>query len=116
MNSGKTRTDTAVCSVVVNPNSPHHDNILRHLRVQYENVCCFPGDITALKRNSTNMVDRVRTANVNAMAVVDLLRDHPSIAQLNHPSQGPTFSSYERHRRINGGYGNILSVVFHCPE
>ncbi|RFN43580.1 cys/met metabolism, pyridoxal phosphate-dependent enzyme [Fusarium flagelliforme] len=109
-------SDVTGGSVVVNPNSPHHDNILRHLRVQYENVCCFPGDMTALKRNSTNMVDRVRTANINAMAVVDLLRDHPLIVQLNHPSQGPTFSSYERHRRINGGYGNILSVVFHCPE
>ncbi|XEV01775.1 hypothetical protein FSHL1_007062 [Fusarium sambucinum] len=109
-------SDVTGGSVVVNPNSPHHDDILRYLRVQYENVCCFPGDITALLRNSINMVDRVRTANENAIAVVDLLTGHPLIAQVNHPSQGPTFSSYERHRRKNGGYGNILSVVFHCPE
>ncbi|OBS25878.1 hypothetical protein FPOA_06412 [Fusarium poae] len=109
-------SDVTGGSVVVNPNSPHHDNILQHLLIEYEDVCCFPGDITALLRNSINMFDRVRAANENAMGVVNLLNDHPLIAQVNHPSQGSTFSSYERHRRKNGGYGNILSVVFHCPE
>ncbi|RGP70045.1 cys met pyridoxal phosphate-dependent [Fusarium sporotrichioides] len=109
-------SDVTGGSIVVNPNSPHHDSILRHLGFQYKNVCCFPEDVKTLRRNSVNMVDRVRTANENAMAVVELLKNHPLIAQVNHPSQGPTFSSYDRHRRKNGGYGNILSVVFHCPE
>ncbi|KAK7404146.1 hypothetical protein QQX98_010050 [Neonectria punicea] len=109
-------SDVTGGSVVVNPNSRHHDRIRSQLAIRYQNVCCFPEDVVALKRNSVNMASRVRMANANAMVVIEFLQKHPSVAQVHHPSRGPTFPSYERHRRRDGGYGNVLSVVFRNPE
>ncbi|KAF4336262.1 hypothetical protein FBEOM_9866 [Fusarium beomiforme] len=79
-------------------------------------VCCFPKDIQALKRNSVNMAERVQKANENALMLVDLFGKHPSVAQVNHPSRGPTSQNYEKCRRQNGGYSNVCSVVFQNPE
>jgi cystathionine gamma-synthase len=62
------------------------------------------------------MVERVKKANANTLIVVDLFEKHPLVAKVNYPSRGATFQNYERHRRQNGGYGNVLSVVFHKPE
>jgi len=65
------------------------------------------------------MPSRVREANANALVLVEFLRNHPLIEQVLHPSFGPTFPNYERHRRRDGdggGYGNILSVVFKSSE
>ncbi|KPM41498.1 hypothetical protein AK830_g5104 [Neonectria ditissima] len=109
-------SDVAGGSIVVNPKSRHHDRIRSQLAIQYQHVLCFPADVAALKRNSVNMASRVRKANENALAVVSLLQKHPSVATVHHPSSGPTFASYERHRRRDGGYGNVLSVVFRNPE
>ncbi|KAK4139904.1 pyridoxal phosphate-dependent transferase [Dichotomopilus funicola] len=109
-------SDVTGGSVVINPNSRHYGRIRNQLAIQYQDVCCFPTDVAALKRNSANMACRVRKANANAMAVVEFLQQQPCIAQVLHPSRGPTFTFYERHRRREGGYGNVLSVVFRNPD
>ncbi|KAM5364357.1 hypothetical protein ACJZ2D_011554 [Fusarium nematophilum] len=103
-------------SVVVNPNSRYYDKIRGQLAIQYNTVCCFPSDVAALKRNSANMADRVRRANSNTLVAIEVLQQHPSVSQINHPSLGPTSPWYERCRRQEGGYGNVLSVVFHNPD
>lgn len=100
----------------MNPNSRHYNRISSQLATQYQGVCCFPPDVAVLKRNSVNMASRVRKANANAMTVVDFLRHQPLIAQVLHPSLGPTSPNYERHRRRDGGYGNVMSVVFKNPD
>lgn len=59
------------------------------------------------------MASRVRTANANTLLVVNILKQHPSVKQVNHPSIGSTEAWYETIKRQKGGYGNVLSIVFH---
>lgn len=61
------------------------------------------------------MVWRVRQCNENTLPLVDLLSSHPSIATVHHPSTAPTSSLYQGLRRKDGGYGNVLSIIFHRP-
>ncbi|KAH7178207.1 pyridoxal phosphate-dependent transferase [Fusarium sp. MPI-SDFR-AT-0072] len=103
-------------SVIVNPNSRHYGELHDALSSRYEAVSCFPKDITVLRQNSINMVERVKKANANTLSVLSRFNGHPSVARVNHPSRGQAFQNYERHRRKNGGYGNVFSVVFHNPE
>ncbi|KAI3587980.1 pyridoxal phosphate-dependent transferase [Fusarium oxysporum f. sp. albedinis] len=103
-------------SVIVNPNFGHYEELHYALRCRYPVVTCFPKDIAVLKQNSINMVERVKKANENTLIVIDRFENHPSVAYVNYPSRPATIQNYERHRRKNGGYGNVFSVVFHNPE
>ncbi|KAG5795824.1 hypothetical protein H9Q69_005147 [Fusarium xylarioides] len=100
-------------SVIVNPNSPHYEKLYDAISSRYETVSCFPEDISVLRENSINMVDRVQKADANALRVMSVFINHPAVARVNHPSRDEEFfENYERHRRPNGGYGNVFSVVF----
>ncbi|KAF5706283.1 cystathionine gamma-synthase [Fusarium mundagurra] len=100
-------------SVIVNPNSPHYEDLYDAINSRYETVSCFPKDISVLRENSINMVERVQKADANALRVMSVFTNHPAVAHVNHPSRDPASSAnYERHRRQNGGYGNVFSVVF----
>ncbi|KAK0111852.1 hypothetical protein ONS96_001120 [Cadophora gregata f. sp. sojae] len=103
-------------SVVINPNSRHYDEIKSFLTVQHKGVVCFPPDMAVLKQNSVNMAERVHRSNANTLPVIDLLRNHPTIQQVNYPSLGPTSPWYAKVKRRNGGYGNVFSVVFRNPD
>jgi cystathionine gamma-synthase len=61
------------------------------------------------------MTWRVKQCNANTLPLVDLLSKHKSIATVHHPSTAPTASIYESLRREGGGYGNVLSIIFHNP-
>ncbi|KAI9044655.1 uncharacterized protein KD926_011625 [Aspergillus affinis] len=103
-------------SLVLNPKSRYHHAIKAALSANYENIC-FPLDIDTLKDNCQNIAWRVRQCNENTLPLVDLLSSHPSIATVHHPSTAPTSSLYESVMRENGGgYGNVLSIIFHQPR
>ncbi|KNG80527.1 cystathionine gamma-synthase [Aspergillus nomiae NRRL 13137] len=76
----------------------------------------FPLDVNTLKQNSKNVVWRVKQCNQNTLPLVDLFKAHPAIASVNHPSIAPTSALYKSVMRKDGGYGNVLSVVFHDPR
>ncbi|KAF4959110.1 hypothetical protein FGADI_1988 [Fusarium gaditjirri] len=103
-------------SVIINPNFRHYDELHDALTCRCPNTTCFPTDLAVLKQNSINMVERVERANKSTKIVIDCFEKHPSVARVNHPSRSATIQNYERHRRKNGGYGNVFSVVFHNPE
>ncbi|PVH78483.1 putative cystathionine gamma-synthase [Cadophora sp. DSE1049] len=107
---------SAPSSVVINPNSRHYDRVRSHVDGQYDSAFCFPPDVAVLKRNSVNMASRVHKANANTLPVVELLLNHLSVEQVNHPSLGPTSPWYEKVKRRDGGYGNVLSVVFRSAD
>lgn len=69
-----------------------------------------------LRQNCQNAVWRVKQCNQNTLPLVDLLKAHPSIEQVNHPSNSPTAAHYESVMRKDGGYGNVLSIIFHRPD
>ncbi|KAE8149210.1 pyridoxal phosphate-dependent transferase [Aspergillus avenaceus] len=103
-------------SVTVNPLSPYYTEIQTGLYEVFEDTL-FPLDAIALRINSVDMVDRVRRANANAMPVVQLLSNHSSVAQVNHPSLGSVAKIYDQHRhQKRGGYGQLLGIIFRNPS
>ncbi|OQD84313.1 hypothetical protein PENANT_c013G08841 [Penicillium antarcticum] len=61
------------------------------------------------------MTWRLKQCNANARPLVELLSKHKAIATVHHPSTAATASTYECLRRKEGGYGNVLSIIFHNP-
>lgn len=51
--------------------------------------------------------------NENALAVVEMLHGHPLIKRLNHPSVDESLPIYQSMMRKHGGYGHVLSIIFH---
>jgi cystathionine gamma-synthase len=103
-----------VSSLVLNPSSVHHDKIHAAVSAAYESTY-FPPDIDTLLVNCRNIAWRVARCNENTLPIVDLLQQHPLVAQVNHPSIGPTAALYKSLMRKDGGYGNVLSIIFHDP-
>ncbi|KAB8255173.1 pyridoxal phosphate-dependent transferase [Aspergillus pseudonomiae] len=100
--------------LVINPNSRHHDQI--HAALSKNRDTYFPLDVNTLRQNSKNVVWRVKQCNQNTLPLVDLFKAHPAIAAVDHPSIAPTSALYKSVMRKDGGYGNVLSVVFHDPR
>ncbi|KAF5252295.1 hypothetical protein FANTH_2595 [Fusarium anthophilum] len=102
-------------SVIVNPNSRHYDVLHEAIRSRYQTVSCFPMDISVLRENSMNMVERVKRADATTLDVIKVFTDHSAVARVIHPSRAPELRNYRRHRRQDGGYGNVFSLVFKNP-
>ncbi|GAB1197104.1 hypothetical protein APSETT444_006390 [Aspergillus pseudonomiae] len=119
MMSSLTKTFSGASNVtggglVINPNSRHHDQI--HAALSKNRDTYFPLDVNTLRQNIKNVVWRVKQCNQNTLPLVDLFKAHPAIAAVNHPSIAPTSALYKSVMRKDGGYGNVLSVVFHDPR
>jgi cystathionine gamma-synthase len=99
-------------SVIVNPKSPYYAKIHARLTATWEDIL-FPGDISVLAANCPQYVERVQYCSRSALAVATLLSQHPSVESVNYPALVPTRHLYERYRRQNGGYGYVLSIIFH---
>lgn len=102
-------------SLIINSSSPYHQAIHEALSKNHYNRC-FPLDSEVLNNNCQNMIWRVKKCNDNTLPLVTLLSSHPSIAQVHHPSTAPTSPHYRSVMRKDGGYGNVLSIVFHSPR
>ncbi|KAE8309265.1 pyridoxal phosphate-dependent transferase [Aspergillus transmontanensis] len=101
-------------SLVINPSPRHRQTLHTITPSQYENIY-FPLDVEVLAKNSKNISWRVQQCNKNTLPV-KLLQSHPSVAQVNHPSIAPTEPVYRSLMRKDGGYGNVLSIIFHHPR
>ncbi|RDW90302.1 uncharacterized protein DSM5745_02077 [Aspergillus mulundensis] len=102
-------------SAVVNPASRHYRQLHAKLSAIYEDNL-FPGDAAVLASNSRDFDARVRVCNSNALALATFLTTQPAIASVLYPPFLPTGNLYERYRRVDGGYGYVLSVVFKDPK
>lgn len=100
---------------MINPQSPHYGAIHSKLTTIYEDTS-FPHDLAVLQQNSLDLVQRVRRANESGKAAAELLSTHPSISKIMYPSMVPTTPLYERYRRRESGYGNLMSFIFHDPQ
>ncbi|KAJ6145020.1 hypothetical protein N7470_008915 [Penicillium chermesinum] len=101
-------------SVIVNPDSPFYESIHGRLAKSWEDVL-FPGDIAVLARNCPDFVERVQYCCHGALAVANLVSQSSLVATVYYPSLVPSRHLYERYRRENGGYGYVLSIIFHEP-
>ncbi|PYI28863.1 cystathionine beta-lyase [Aspergillus indologenus CBS 114.80] len=101
-------------SVIINPNSAHHDPIYAALASAWEDIM-FPLDAITLARNCTDLVARVRKSSATAETLAHLLDAHPSVERVNYPSLVESRRLYEECRRPGGGYGFLISIVFRTP-
>ncbi|QKX54315.1 uncharacterized protein TRUGW13939_01401 [Talaromyces rugulosus] len=102
-------------SLMINPNSKHHSTLSSLLHIAYEDLY-FPLDAKTIAHNSSDFATRVNKCNKTALQIANFLRSHPSVKSVNYPNTVATAPLYERYRRAEGGYGFLLSVIFHQPE
>ncbi|GAB1209972.1 hypothetical protein APSETT445_008760 [Aspergillus pseudonomiae] len=102
-------------SVVVNPQSSHYTTIHSALTALYEDTY-FPLEAMIMAQNASDFEERVKQCSANAHTIANLLAKHSSVAQLYYPTLVPSRQFYDQVRRKDGGYGYLLSIVFHKPE
>ncbi|KAF3058982.1 hypothetical protein CFAM422_011787 [Trichoderma lentiforme] len=101
---------------VLNPEGKHYSLLKKVFEEQiYENTY-WTEDILFMERNSRDFSSRVKRINVNAETICDILRDDPLVKTVHYPKYNPSKPNYEACRLPDGGYGGLLSVVFHHPE
>jgi cystathionine gamma-synthase len=102
-------------SLVLNPHRKYFYKLKEALSVLYEDYF-WSEDAIYLERNSRDFAERNVKINKNAVSVVNLLSDSPLIKTTYYPMVSPTKVHYDACRVEGGGYGGLLSVVFHSPE
>lgn len=99
-------------SAVLNPSSQYY----RSLKCAMDSIVeanYWPEDIIFMERNSRDFLGRVERVNANAEAICDILRSNSLVKDLFYPKFSSSKENYECCRLPNGGYGGLLSVVFH---
>ncbi|KAG9240508.1 cystathionine beta-lyase [Calycina marina] len=102
-------------SVLLNPNSCHYHKLSAHMRETYEDLF-FPGDARVMAENCASFPDRIKKSNETTLNLARLLIVHPAVKSINHPTTVHSRELYDRYRRKDGGYGYLLSIIFHQPE
>ncbi|TAQ87648.1 hypothetical protein B7494_g4010 [Chlorociboria aeruginascens] len=99
-------------SLVLNPLSQHYTELKERLSILFIDTL-FPPDAAVLELNSRDFATRVPKTNINASLICSLLSSHPSVAHVYYPEHSTSRHLYDRCRKPNGGYGYLLSILFH---
>lgn len=97
---------------ILNPESKYYGALKRAMGECYEDTY-WPEDIIFMERNSRDFLQRIDRINVNAEAICDILRTHPLVKSIYYPKYNPSRPHYDACRLPSGGYGGLLSIVFH---
>ncbi|KAI9593058.1 pyridoxal phosphate-dependent transferase [Syncephalis fuscata] len=107
--------------LVANPNLPYGARINHALNVDdgsgqpgYEDMFWWE-DAIFLERNSRTFAKRVTQINNTAESLCDYLHMHPKVAAVYYPKY-VTKNIYDMHKRPDGGYGGLFSLLLHTPE
>lgn len=100
-------------TAVINPESKYYGILQQAMGECYEEDTYWPEDIIFMERNSRDFMKRVVRINTNAEAICDVLKAHPGVKTLYYPKYNPSRPHYDACRLTAGGYGGLLSVVFH---
>lgn len=71
-------------------------------------------DVEVLHRNCADLEQRVTAINSNACQLVEFLNQQPQVDRVFHPSI--LAANYDPLKKLEGGYGGLLSVVLKQPE
>ncbi|KAK9465029.1 pyridoxal phosphate-dependent transferase [Lipomyces arxii] len=99
-------------SLVLSPAGRHYEKLKAAMAKDYEDNL-WAEDAIFLERNSRDFASRIRRINVNAEALCDLLLHHPKVKSVYYPKISSTRQYYDDCRTEDGGYGGLLSIVFH---
>lgn len=103
--------DVMAGMVGVRASSPFAQHLRQSLTLDStENSPLYIGDAEVLLSNIKDYPVRMKAINANATALAQWLAEHPSVAEVWHPSLVNT-ENYETVMRPGGGYGGLLSFV-----
>lgn len=102
-------------SLVLNPSSPFYETFKNYFKENYEDIF-WAEDAIYLERNSRDFETRSAKTNKNSEAVVELFLKSPLIKTVYYPKINDTKKYYDEIKTENGGYGGLISLIFHNPE
>jgi cystathionine gamma-synthase len=102
-------------SAIFNPNSRYYAALKEWARTEYEDTY-WPEDVIFMERNSRDFLSRIDRINANAEAICDVLKGSPLVKSIFYPKCNASKANYEVCKLPSGGYGGLLSVVFHRHE
>ncbi|KAH6609465.1 Cystathionine beta-lyases/cystathionine gamma-synthase [Trichoderma cornu-damae] len=120
------RADALGGSIVLNPLSPHYDELSSRLARSHRNEL-YEADAKVLLANSHDFIQRTRRLNRNAEAMATFLhrsigRDDSPVVKVQYPTllaSKPNYDRFLRHSTAelpNPGYGCLLNVEFESVE
>eukprot|EP00808_Paulinella_micropora_P002508 g72122.t1 len=100
----------------INEHGAFYDQLASRLARDHEELL-FEEDANVLLNASTDVELRTAQSNNSALAIVDLLRAHPLVKHVCHPSIVTTdlYDAFKREGSSCSGYGGLLSVTFKDP-
>ncbi|KAI3404655.2 STR2 [Candida oxycetoniae] len=102
-------------SLVLNPLSRYYAKLKKFFNTNYEDLF-WDEDALWLERNSRDFVERVHKVDNTSEKVVNLLLSNPKISKVYYPSVSPSRHHYDMIKTQDGGYGGLISFVFHKPS
>lgn len=99
-------------SAVLNPSGRYYTALKTAAHHEYEDTY-WSEDAIFLERNSRDFATRMDRVNVNAEAICDVLVHHPTVKTVHYPKYIESKKNYDAVKLPTGGYGGLLSVVFH---
>ncbi|KAF4877656.1 Cystathionine gamma-synthase [Colletotrichum siamense] len=102
-------------SAVFNPTGHYYSSLKAIAEREYKDTY-WPEDVILMERNSRDFTTRIRQMNINAEAISKLFISNPLIKRVYYPRYNADKANYEACRLADGGYGGLMSVVFHRKE
>lgn len=99
-------------AALLNPSSRYYSLLKDAAAREYEDTY-WPEDIIFLERNSRDFMTRIDRINTNAEAICEVLLANPKVKTVHYPKHNPDRANYDVCKVPGGGYGGLLSVVFH---
>jgi cystathionine gamma-synthase len=102
--------------VSVRADSPHA-GAFREILTEDAKDCAplYISDAEVLLSNLKDYRKRMKTVNINGLALAEWLANHPAVASVWHPSL-VNRENYDAARRLNGGYGGLLSFTLKAAK
>lgn len=115
--SSLTKIFSGACNVmggaaVLNPNSRYYSTLKAAATREFEDTY-WGEDVIFLERNSRDFMTRIDRINTNAEAICEVLLANPRVKTVHYPKHNPDRANYDACKVPGGGYGGLLSVVFH---
>ncbi|CAN3355644.1 cystathionine gamma-synthase [Diutina catenulata] len=102
-------------SLILNPDSRYYPELKRFFDDEYEDIF-WVEDALYLERNSRDFAQRAHKIDSTASRVAHLLDESPLIAKVYYPELNETKPFYDEIKTSTGGYGGLISFLFHDQE
>ncbi|KAG9250135.1 pyridoxal phosphate-dependent transferase [Emericellopsis atlantica] len=97
---------------ILNPEGRYYGDLKQAMAANFEDTY-WPEDVLFMERNSRDFSMRIDRINTNAEAICETLRADPTVKDVFYPKYNPSKCHYDSFRVPKGGYGGLLSIVFH---